>query len=989
MRTRKPKAATPPAPAPRHLANEAKTVQLPLVAHAREVGWTPVDQADALRLRRGEAGAFFYDVLRARLLALNPGLVTGDNVQSIIDRIEAVPKTIAGNREVLEWLRGNGTVYDEAERRHRNVTLVDFEHPERNDLHVTTEWTSQIPGRKANRADVVFLVNGVPVAIVENKNPKLGDAFDRAVVQLRRYELETPELMVTPQVFNVTHLIQYHYGVTWNYARRNVFNWKSRPDESYRDAVQSFFEPGDFLRMLRDWVLFYVKDGELQKSVLRQHQTRAVREVVERCADPAKRRGLVWHTQGSGKTFTLITAGRLILQDARRFPGATVILVVDRNELEGQLSGWVERLLGEIRGTGIAVEQAGSRARLQELLDADFRGLVISMIHKFDGLRKDSSTRDDVFVFIDEAHRSVEGDLGNYLTGALPNATLIGFTGTPIDRTAHGRGTFKVFGRDDPETGYLDHYPISESVQDGTTVKLRHALAPSELTLPREVLEEEFLALTEAEGISDVEELNRILDRAVRLKTVLKAEARVDAVARFIAEHFRENVDPLGYKAFVVAVDREACALYKRALDRYLPAEYTVPIYTRSAADVIDHPLVAGAQVDEAREKDVRKVFPKADALPKILIVTDKLLTGYDAPVLYCMYLDKPMRDHVLLQAVSRVNRPYEDAQGVRKPCGLVVDFVGVLRDLKKALAFDSRDVSGVIEDLDLLLERFRSLMDEDARPYLDAMAAPGPNDAVLEGLLYQRFLEPEARRAYAELFKEVEGLYEVLSPSPELRDYVMPYNRLADLYVMLRNAYGTKAFFYGDVAHKTERLVRESVTMDAAYRVTRTAEFDAAALAALQQRGTSGEGTVVNLVRTLEREGEQNGERAPHLRSITERANAVLQLLEERQLSTEEALKEIEALLAERAEAERTRRESGLDDAAFAAYWVLRREFPAQAVALAREIGAVRQQFPDAPRNADEYRRMKAELYKLLLRVVTGHRMVDLAEQILALPWH
>jgi type I restriction enzyme R subunit len=171
-------------------------------------------------------------------------------------------------------------------------------------------------------------------------------------------------------------------------------------------------------------------------------------------------------------------------------------------------------------------------------------------------------------------------------------------------------------------------------------------------------------------------------------------------------------VAPLGYKAFLVGVDREGCALYKQALDRYLPPEYSVPVYTSAAADAIDYPLVARHQLDEAGEKNVRKLFRKADKQPKVLIVTDKLLTGYDAPVLYAMYLDKPMRDHVLLQAIARVNRPYEDESGRQKPCGLIVDFIGMLRDLNKALAFDSQDVSGVIEDLDLLLVEFRRLRD-------------------------------------------------------------------------------------------------------------------------------------------------------------------------------------------------------------------------------------------------------------------------------------
>ena len=326
--------------------------------------------------------------------------------------------------------------------------------------------------------------------------------------------------------------------------------------------------------MLKEWILFYLKDDELRKTILRQHQTRAVEKVVQRCADPKKRTGLVWHTQGSGKTFTMIVAARLILELKDLFKTATVLMVVDRNELEGQLTGWVERLLGELSSRDIKIEYAWRKDRLRELLGSDFRGLIVSMIHKFDGIPKNINTRDNVFVLIDEAHRSTGGDLGNYLMAALPNATLIGFTGTPIDKTAYGKGTFKVFGKDDEE-GYLDKYSIAESIADGTTLKLKYALAPNEIRLPEEILEKEFLDLAEAEGISDVDDLNRILDKAVKLKAFLKSDERVKAVAEFVAKDFKEKVQPLGYKAFLVAVDREACALYKQALDKLLPPEWT------------------------------------------------------------------------------------------------------------------------------------------------------------------------------------------------------------------------------------------------------------------------------------------------------------------------------------------------------------------------------------------------------------------------------
>lgn len=272
------------------------------------------------------------------------------------------------------------------------------------------------------------------------------------------------------------------------------------------------------------------------------------------------------------------------------------ILVVDRSELEGQMKGWVEKLLGEMQKQDIAVWRANTKAQLQELLTSDKRGLILSMIHKFEGVDKDSNTRDNIYVFIDEAHRSVAKDLGTYLMASVPKATIIGFTGTPIAKTEQGEGTFKIFGKDD-ERGYLDKYSIAESIDDETTLPIKHMMAPGEMTVPAERLDKEFFELAEAEGVTDIDELNKALDRAVGLRTFLTADDRIEKAAAFVAEHFKENVLPLGYKAFLVGVNREACAKYKRALDKLLPPGWSEPIYTESAADVVDRPLVAELQV--------------------------------------------------------------------------------------------------------------------------------------------------------------------------------------------------------------------------------------------------------------------------------------------------------------------------------------------------------------------------------------------------------
>jgi type I restriction enzyme, R subunit len=957
--------------------SEASSVQFPMVAHAAAIGWTALTPDVARQKRGGESGMLFRDELEAALAKFNPWM-SPDTIRQVIEKLEAIPPTIEGNREMLGWLRGERQWYDETEQRHRHVQIIDFATAGENVFHVTWEWKLKPPARKGNRADVMFVINGLPVCIVEHKNPKDGGAIERGITQLRRYETETPELIGTPQLFNVTHLLDYWYGVTWNANRRYIARWKQQREETYKFAVQAFFEPTDFLRTLQHWILFYVEDGETRKSVLRQHQRTAIDKVVERCEDASKKRGLVWHTQGSGKTFTLLTAARLILEEKERFRNATVILVVDRTELEGQLKGWVEKLLGEMQQQDISVTRASSKAEVETLLTTGRRGLIISMIHKFDGLQKNADTRDNIYVFIDEAHRSVAKDLGTYLMAAVPNATIIGFTGTPIAKTEQGEGTFKIFGTDD-SLGYLDKYSIRESIEDETTLPIRHTMAPSEMTVPSEQLDKEFFALAAAEDVTDIDELNKVLDRAVGLRTFLTADDRIEKVADFVANHFRENVEPQGYKAFLVGVNREACAKYKRALDKRLPAEWSEAVYSENAADVVDRPLVADLQISDAREEDVRVLFKKAAENPKILIVTDKLLTGFDAPVLYCMYLDKPMRDHVLLQAIARVNRPYVDANGVQKKLGLIIDFVGVLRELKKALKFDSSDVSGVIEDLDLLLADFKVRIEKARVDYLSTDDA-GTADEKLEKIVYGRLLDPDARKTFFEAYKDVESLWEILSPSPELRDHIDTFKRLAQLYATVRNAYGDSVSYVVDLANKTRRVVQENVTQWGLGDFTKTVTFDVKTLEGLRGEPGSDEKKIFNLVRGLHKEVEEGAEMGAVLQPLRERADRIIKDLEDRNTTGLAAMDLLAALATEKDAAVKAAKDSGLSIAAFGVYWALKNDAVLTAAGisateLAREADAQLSRFPNARVNADERRKLRAGLYRPLLTLATDER--------------
>lgn len=954
------------------LGTERAAVQTPLVGYAMEIGWQYLPREPALTLRRGTSGTLLYPVLRDKLIALNPGIVTSDVADQIIGRLEAVRTNIEGNAEILTWLRGERSVPVESEKRQRNVSVVDFSHAANNTFHVTDEW-EYTNGQHTNRADVVFLINGVPVAIVETKGAARRNGVDEGITQIRRYHRDTPEMVTAPQVFEVTHLIDFYYGVTWSLDRKDLFNWKDEEPGHFERKVKQFFARERFLRLLRDWIVFFKRDDELCKIVLRQHQARTVDKVVERALDPVKRAGLVWHTQGSGKTFTMICAAEQILAHPA-FEKPTVLMLVDRNELESQL-------FGNLRAYGVAFERATSKARLRELLRSDYRGLIVSMIHKFDRADANLCARTNVFVFVDEAHRTTTGDLGNYLVAALPNATFIGFTGTPIDRIAYGKGTFKVFGRDD-EKGYLDKYSIAESIEDGTTLPLHYTLAPNDIRVPREQLEREFLNLVEAEGVSDIEELNRILDRAVNLKAFLKAPDRVERVARFVAEHFRANVEPLGYKAFLVGVDREACALYKKALDEHLPTEHSTVVYT-AAHD--DSTLLAEYRLDEQGEKRVRKAFIKPGVQPKILIVTEKLLTGFDAPILYCMYLDKPMRDHTLLQAIARVNRPYEEEGDVKKPAGFVVDFVGIFERLEKALAFDSDIVASVIHNIDVLKERFAKLMRETAPPYLALCRGPVDDKTVERAI--EAFGDKDRRETFYAFFKEPQTLYEIVSPDVFLREHLDAYANLSVLHDIVRNAFNKQVALYRDLARKTETLVRERVESGGFTTTMPLVRIDENALETLKRGEPPSTSKVLNLGKSLIQAVEEEGGQQPYLLPIGDRAGAILESYDDRQINTQAALNELKKLLQEFVEARRAREVSGFDVNTFTIFWVLKQAGSPEADTIAPRVDEAFRRFPNHAHHPEERRLLKADLYKVLLPAVGKERMVGVADWLLGLP--
>jgi type I restriction enzyme R subunit len=906
--------------------SEHKTVQARILAYAEAIGWTVVSREEAER-RRGfdpevppadrakNRSLFFDDLLDTKVREFNPCYAEAEG--ALLGQLRHPHSDIYGNREFLDYLRNRGKFYDHEEKRERDLILIDYEEnlslPKekwRNTYEVTEEWAYH-NGHYRTRQDVVFLINGISVLVIECKNANKDEAIALGVDQIRRYHRETPELFIPQQLFTATDAIGFSYGVSWNTVRRNIFNWKHEEVGKLEEKVKSFCAIPQVLAFLKDYIVFAEKDEELNKYILRQHQTGAVEATVTRALDPKRTRGLIWHTQGSGKTFTMIKAAeRLFREPSADKP--TILLMIDRNELEDQM-------LKNLSALGLGnLEHADSITRLNQLLRDDYRGIIVTMIHKFRDMPADLNLRKNIYVLIDEAHRTTAGDLGNFLMAGLPNATFIGFTGTPVDKTVYGRGTFKTFGCEDDQ-GYLHKYSIADSIEDGTTLPLYYQLAPNELLVPHETLEKEFLSLAEAEGVADIEELNKILERAVNLKNFLKGKERIQQVAGFVAKHYTENVEPLGYKAFLVGVDREACALYKHALDKILPEEYSEVVYTGNNNDSA---LLKEFHLDPKKERQIRKSFGKLDQQPKILIVTEKLLTGFDAPVLYAMYLDKPMRDHTLLQAIARVNRPYEnEAQEMAKPHGFVLDFVGIFDKLEKALAFDSKEINAIVKDLKLLKVLFQEKMETKAPAYL-GLIERNFNDKDIDTLI-EHFRDPERRKEFFKEYKEIEMLYEIISPDAFLRPFIDHFTTLSAIYDIVRKAYTKRVMVDRDFQKKTNALVQEHVGGYTSDGPLDPVKIDATTLELIRKK-RGGEGTkVINLIKSIQKTAEEESE-DPFLIAMAQRAQAVQESFEHRQTETAEALELLLKEVSLNEERKKEQAEKGFDGLTFFVYRTL-----------------------------------------------------------------
>ncbi|MGE3517519.1 MAG: type I restriction endonuclease subunit R [Vicinamibacterales bacterium] len=835
--------------------------------------------------------------LREALIRLNPEIAAQpDRADDVLYRLRAILMGVRGdglvkaNEEFTAWLTGERSMPFGENGEHVTVRLIDFEDVAQNQYVVTTQYTVRA-GATEKRADLVLLVNGIPLVVIEAKTPVRASQswFDAATQIHDDYERNVPELFVPNVVSIATEGKEFRYGSIglpldlWGPWRIETSH-DTPALTRIRDAVDSMLRPHVVLDLLANFTAYATdKKKRRIKIVARHQQYEATNQIVERVVAGHPKKGLIWHFQGSGKSLLMLFAARkLRLDSALKNP--TVIIVVDRIDLDTQISSTFHA------ADTPNLVKGDSRAELHRLMKQDSRKIIITTIFKFAEAGGVLNDRSNIIVMVDEAHRTQEGDLGRKMREALPNAFLFGLTGTPINRA--DRNTFYAFGAEEDAAGYMNRYGFEESIRDGATKPLHFEPRLLELHIDKPAIDEAFKELTGS--LSDLDR-DQLAKAAARMAVLVKAPERVQRICADIAKHFQEKVAPTGFGAQVVTFDRESCVAYKKALDEFLPPELSDIVMTVNSGEDDYSPW---RRDRDAEEKLLDRFRDPADPL-KVLIVTSKLLTGFDAPILQTMYLDKPLRDHTLLQAICRTNRPY----GESKTHGLIVDYLGVFDDVAQAIQFDEEGITRVIRNIGELIGR----LPEAVQKCLGYFAGVDRALTGYEGLIAAQACLPnnDVRDHFAADYSYLARLWEAISPDPVLTAHETDYRWLTHVYESVKPSTGTGRLLWRALGPKTIELIHEHVHVDAVRDDLDTLVLDADLLEAVlggPDPGKRGKEIEIKISRWLRKRGND-----PHFKELGERLEALKARHEQGLLTSVEFLKELLKLARDVVSTERT----------------------------------------------------------------------------------
>lgn len=751
------------------------------VAETQKTYGVQWEYKSAETLNRGVNEVLVESELKESLVRLNPEILSSPELaDEVIYKLRAILISVnqvglvKANEEFFKWLTGEKTMPFGENNRHVPVRLIDFQTLTNNSYVVTNQY--RVHHRETKIPDVVLLINGIPVVVGEAKTPIRPSVswLDGAHEIHAVYENSVPQLFVPNILSFATEGKELYYGAIrcplefwspWRIEDETQAISKTLGLSEIAKELADLLKPARLLDILQHFSLFTTnKKKQRSKVICRFQQYEGANKIVARVKEGRLRKGLIWHFQGSGKSLLMVFAAQK-LRKSPKLKSPTVIVLVDRIDLDTQISGTFNA--ADVPN----VETTDNIGELQRLLENGTRKIIISMIHKFRDAKPNMNTRDNVIVLVDEAHRTQEGDLGRQMRAALPNAFLFGLTGTPVNKA--DKNTFWAFGSEEDQGGYMSRYTFHESIRDEATLPLHFEPRLVDVHVDTKTLDKVFEEFKESAALSDAEadELNK---KSAKMAAFLKSPERVEKIVDDIATHFKEKVAPQGFKAMIVTPDRNACVQYKEELNNHFPEDASAVVISTSANDELEFKQKWG--IDKSQQEKIIDSYNDAQSPLQFIIVTAKLLTGFDAPILQTMYLDKSLKDHTLLQAICRTNRLYP-----HKNFGCIVDYFGVFDDAAKALQFDEESVKKVITNLSALCAKLPQAM-KDALAHFEGV------DRSLDGFegleaAQNAINDNKKRDAFARDYKYLSKLWESLSPDNVLDPYTTDYRWLSQVY--------------------------------------------------------------------------------------------------------------------------------------------------------------------------------------------------------------
>lgn len=789
------------------LFNEDNTMEQMIISILKENGWTYIP---AEKLPRMYSDVMVEPMVKEALIRLNPEIAAeSSRADEVIYKLRTVILSVQPHNLVTQNELFKKLVFEENSfpfgKDGRMVPIRFFGTMRKEDIAlneyvVTNQWVyPQADGGK--RLDIVLLINGFPIAIGELKTPvRSAITWLDAAGDISAYEKSIPAMFVT-NVFNFASEGKYYRYGSVNMPINMWGPWHTSDHKAegnladVKISIADMITPEKVMDIFQFFTMFATdKKYRKYKIICRYQQFEGANMIVSRVLAGHPKKGLIWHFQGSGKSLLMVFAAQK-LRMVPELKNPTVVIVDDRIDLETQITATFNA--SDIPN----LTSASTKEELSAFFRGDMRKILITTIFKFGEVNGELNARDNIIVMVDEAHRTQEGDLGEKMRMALPNAFFFGLTGTPINRV--DKNTFLTFGAEEDRTGYMSRYSFSDSIRDGATLPLHFEPVPVELHVNKDELDQAFEAMTDEAGLSR-EEKNE-LSRRVNMKAIMYNPARIRKVCEHIAKHFQSKIAPNGYKGQIVVYDRECCLMYKAILDELL-GEDASTIVMDTNNDKEDR--YKKYRRDRDAEGKILDVFRDPNSELKLVIVTSKLLTGFDAPILQAMYLDKPMKDHTLLQAICRTNRTYD--QG--KTHGLIIDYIGIFDDVAKALDFDETSMRRIITNIEEIKKQLPTLMKKCLGYFM------GVDRTVegWEGLMAAQECLPtnKEKDTFAADYRVLNRAWDALSPDIFLNAYKSDYQWLSRVYESVKPTDGRGGLIWASLGAKTIELVHQNVTV-------------------------------------------------------------------------------------------------------------------------------------------------------------------------------